>query len=160
MEETGVLGLIEELAIMIEDAKPALGRNRLRQINADDALDLIDEIRELFPSEFAQSRQIVRERQALLDNAQDEADRILEDARNQAITIASEQEIVRTAQLQADTIMADARELEREIRLGAEDYADRVFETMENALGGALDNVRYCRDRLNASPYEEQNSYE
>ena len=38
---------------------------------------------------------------------------MIEDARSQAITIASEQEIVRISQQQADTILADARELER-----------------------------------------------
>ena len=45
---------------------------------------------------------------------------MIEDARSQAITIASEQEIVRISQQQADTILADARELERQTRAGAE----------------------------------------
>ena len=52
---------------------------------------------------------------------------MIEDARSQAITIASEQEIVRISQQQADAILAEARELERETRAGAEDYADEVF---------------------------------
>lgn len=76
----------------------------------------MDEIRDLFPAEFSQARQIVRERQSLLDDAEVEANRMIEDARSQAITIASEQEIVRISQQQADTILADARELERQTR--------------------------------------------
>ena len=88
VDETGVLGLIDELSILLEDAKPVFGRNNLRQIDAQAAFDIIDEIRDLFPSEFAQSRQIVRERQSLLDDAEAEASRMIEDARSQAMTIA------------------------------------------------------------------------
>ena len=93
----------------------------------------------------------MRERQSLLDDAEAEANRMIEDARSQAMTIASEQEIVRIAQQQADTIMADVRELERETRAGAEDYADEVFSHVEQSLDTLLSNVRRCRDRLNAN---------
>ncbi|MCI1479776.1 MAG: ATPase [Eggerthellaceae bacterium] len=152
MDETGVLGLIEELSILLEDSKPAFGRNsNIRQVDVAAAFEIIDDIRDAFPSEFAQSRQIVRERQSLLDDAEAEADRMIEDARNQALTIASEQEIVRISQQQADQIMADARELERETRAGAEDYADEVFGHVEQSLDSLLANVRRCRDRLNSS---------
>ena len=109
MDETGVLGLLEELSILLEDSKPVFGKNNLRQVDIAAAFDIMDEIRDLFPAEFSQARQIVRERQSLLDDAEVEANRMIEDARSQAITIASEQEIVRISQQQADTILADAR---------------------------------------------------
>ena len=151
MDETGVLGLIEELAILLEDAKPVFGRNNLSQVDVVAALEIIDEIRDTFPSEFAQSRQIVRERQGLLDDAEAEASRMIEDARSQAMTIASEQEIVRISQQQADSILAEARELERQTRAGAEDYADEVFGHVESSLDTLLSNARRCRERLNSN---------
>ena len=89
------------------------GKNNLRQVDITAAFEIMDEIRDTFPGEFAQARQIVRERESLLDDAEAESSRLIEDARSQAMTIASEQEIVRIAQQQADTILADARELER-----------------------------------------------
>jgi len=143
MDETGVLNLIEELSVLIEDSKPVFGKNTMRQVDAQAAFEILDEIRDTFPSEFAQARQVIRERQALLDEA--------EDARSQAITIASEQEIVRISQQQADAILAEARELERETRAGAEDFADEVFSHVEQSLDTALNSVRRCRDRLNAN---------
>ena len=76
MDETGVLGLLEELSILLEDAKPVFGKNNLRQVDVSAAFEIIDEIRDTFPSEFAQSRQIVRERQSLLDDAEAEANRL------------------------------------------------------------------------------------
>ena len=73
MDDTGVLGLLEELSILLEDSKPVFGKNNLRQVEIATALEIIDEIRDIFPSEFSQARQIVRERQALLDDAEAEA---------------------------------------------------------------------------------------
>lgn len=153
MDETGVMALLDELSILLEDSKPVgFGRNSsLRQVNIDAAFEIMDEIRDTFPAEFAQARQIVRERQGLLDDADAEAARMVEDARSQAMTIASEQEIVRISQQQADQIMADARENERQTRAGAEDYADEVFAHVEQSLDTLLNNVQRCRDRLNAT---------
>ena len=47
--------------------------------------------------------------------------------------------------------LADARELERQTRAGAEDYADEVFGHVEQSLDTLLNNTRRCRDRLNAA---------
>jgi cell division septum initiation protein DivIVA len=149
MDETGVLALLDELSDLIEDGKPALGNRDRKQIEVGPALDIIDEIRQSFPVEFSQARQIVRERQGLLEDTEAECNRILEDARNQALIIASEQEIVRIAQQQAENILADAREMERETRAGAEDYADNVFSHIENTLDSLGENVRRVRERLN-----------
>jgi vacuolar-type H+-ATPase subunit H len=149
MDETGVLALLDELSDLIEDGKPALGNRDRKQIEVGPALDIIDDIRQAFPVEFAQARQIVRERQGLLEDTEAECNRILEDARNQALIIASEQEIVRIAQQQAENILADAREMERETRAGAEDYADSVFSHIENTLDSLGENVRRVRERLN-----------
>ena len=149
MDETGVLALIDELSDILEDSKPTLGNKDKRTVEIGPLLDILDEIRHAFPEEFSHARQIVRERQSLLEDAEAEANRILEDARNQALIVASEQEIVRIAQQQAENVYADAREMEREMRAGAEDYADTVFSHIENTLDQLSENVRRCRDRLN-----------
>ena len=137
MDETGVLGLLEELSILLEDSKPVFGKGNMRQVDIAAAFEIMDEIRDTFPSEF--------------DDAEAEANRMIEDARSQAMTIASEQEIVRISQQQADQVLSDARELERQTRAGAEDYADEVFGHVEQSLDTLLNNVRRCRDRLNAN---------
>ena len=89
MDETGVLEMLEDLAILLEDSKPVFGKNNLRQVDVNEALAIIDEIRDIYPGEYAESRRILRERQALLDSAQDEATRTIESARAEALTIAS-----------------------------------------------------------------------
>ncbi len=156
MDDTGVLALIEELSLLLEDSKPVFGRANVRQVDITAAQEILDEINDIFPSEFAHSRQIVRERQSLLADAEAEAERLIEDAQSQALTIASEQEIVRISQQQAEAIMADAREMERQTRAGAEDYADEVFAHVEQTMDTMLENVRRCRDRLNANSMNVQ----
>lgn len=151
MDDTGVLVLLDDLADLLADSKPVFGKNNLRQVDISQALEIIDMIREAFPTEFATCRQIVRERQNLLDDAAAEADNLVEDARREAMTIASEFEVVRVAEQQAAVILADARDFERQTRSGAVDYADEVFVHVEQSLDTLLSNVRRCRDRLNSN---------
>jgi hypothetical protein len=44
--------------------------------------------------------------------------------------------------------MEDARRREREIRLGAEDYADEVLANLEDNLGKLLEAVQRVRTKL------------
>ena len=144
--------LVDELEGIIEEAKPPFGKNaQFKVIETEVFFNILDEIRMSYPEEWQKSRRILKERAELLASAAAQADSIIADAQQQAFTIASEQEIVRISQQQADQILADARELERQTRAGAEDYADEVFGHVENSLDTLLNNVRRCRDRLNAT---------
>lgn len=150
MDEYGVMGLLDELADIIETSKPVLGNPQKRQVEIGPVFDIIDEIRERFPEEFREARIIVKDRQGMLEGAEIESQRILEDAREQAQTIAGEQEIVRLANQRAEEILRDASEHERDMRFGAEDYADQIFGGLEDTLNKLLNNVTRCRDRLNS----------
>jgi cell division septum initiation protein DivIVA len=138
------------LTILIEDGKRSLGNKDRVSIDVNPALDILDDIRTIYPVEVEQSRRIIRQENEIIDAAEAEATRIVEDARNQALIIASEQEIVRIAQQQAETILADARDAEMEIRSGAEEYADQVFSHIENTVDQVGENVRRNRERLNS----------
>jgi cell division septum initiation protein DivIVA len=62
--------------------------------------------------------------------------------------MAAEQEIVKLAEQQAADILDNARAREREVRLGAEDYADEMMANLEVNLGKLLTAVQRSRDRL------------
>ena len=49
MDETGVLGLLEELSILLEDSKPVFGKGNMRQVDIAAAFEIMDEIRDTFP---------------------------------------------------------------------------------------------------------------
>ena len=47
--------------------------------------------------------------------------------------------------------MLEARELEREVRAGAEDYAESVFVEIEQTLESVLQTTKRSRDHLNVN---------
>lgn len=143
-----------DIMALIDRIEEALdsGRNvplmRGRLVDVEKVYEIIDEVRGSFPDELKQARWIVKERQEMLEEAEKEANRILEEARDRADAMASDQEIVRRANEQAAAILDDARQQEREIRLGAEDYADEIFANLEVNLGKLLTAIQRGRDRL------------
>ncbi len=85
------------------------------------------------PEEIKQARWIVKERQEMLQEAK--AERILTEGREKRRRgWPGEQEVVKRAQRQAEDIIREAEAREREIRLGAEDYADEILRTLETNL--------------------------
>jgi len=84
----------------------------------------------------------------MLAEAKQESERIVSEANEKAGQMAAQEEIVRVAERQAHEIVEDAREREREIRLGAEDYADEVLGNLEVNLDKFLAAVRRGRERL------------
>ncbi len=142
-----IMALIDRIEELIDNGRNVPFSNG-RIVDADKIYEIIDEIRAQFPDELKQARWIVKERQEMLEEAEKEANRILEEARERAQQLASEQEVVRLAEQQAADIMDRAKQQEREIRLGAEDYADEMLANLEVNLGKLLTAVQRGRDRL------------
>jgi len=142
-----ILALIDRIEELIDSGRnvPFSGS---KVVDPEKVYELIDEIRAQFPDELKQARWIVKERQEMLEEAEKEANRVLEEAKSRAESIASEQEIVKLAEQQRADILDDARAREREIRLGAEDYADEMLANLEVNLGKLLTAVQRGRDRL------------
>lgn len=142
-----IMALIDRIEEIVDNAKGVPFTNQ-KMVEPNAVYDIIDEIRAQFPDELKQARWIVKERQEMLEEAEKEANRILEEARERAQAIASEQEVVRLAEQQAADMIDKARNQEREIRLGAEDYADEMLANLEVNLGKLLTAVQRGRDRL------------
>jgi cell division septum initiation protein DivIVA len=114
-----VLVLIDKLDDLVHNAKPVPLTDQVR-VDKEEIYDILDQMRATIPEEIKQARWIVKERQEMLEQAERAADDIIEDAR--------------------------ARE--REIRLGAEDYADEILNTLEVNLTKFIAAVQRGRERL------------
>lgn len=150
-----VLELIDKLDDLIHNARAVPLTDQVR-IDREAIYELLDEMRSTIPEEVKQARWIVKERQEMLAEAKREADRIVNEAREHAAREVSQQEIVRKAEREAESVIEDARMREREVRLGAEDYADEVLGTLEVNLGKFLEAVRRGRDRLQGKAQMEE----
>ena len=142
-----VLVLIDKLDDLNNNARSVPLTDSV-MIDREEIYDLLDQMRSTIPEEVKQARWIVKERQEMLTEAKQESERIVAEASEKAEQLAAQEEIVRVAERQAHEIVDDAREREREIRLGAEDYADEVLGNLEVNLDKFLAAVRRGRERL------------
>src|SRR5215204_497502 len=133
-----VLVLIDKLDDLVHNAK---------------AVPLTDQVR-IDREEIYEARWIVKERQEMLAEAKRECDRILGEAREQAVREASQTEIVKLAERQAGDIIDDARRQARETRLEMEDWADSILSTLEVNLDKFLAAVKRGRERLHERSQE------
>jgi cell division septum initiation protein DivIVA len=150
-----IMALIDRIEEIVDNSRNfPFSHNKV--VDPDKVYEIIDEIRAQFPDELKQARWIVKERQEMLEEAEKEANRILEEARERAQSLASEEEVVRLAEQQAADMIDRARQQEREIRLGAEDYADEMLANLEVNLGKLLTAVQRGRDRLQGKVQQRQ----
>lgn len=150
-----MMNLIDRVEEIVDNAR-TMPFTSQKLVDPEAVYEIIDEIRAQFPDELKQARWIVKERQEMVEDAEREANRILEEAQERAQSIASEQEVVRLAEQQAADIMDKARQHEREVRLGAEDYADEMLANLEVNLGKLLTAVQRGRDRLQGKTSQRQ----
>jgi vacuolar-type H+-ATPase subunit H len=150
-----VLVLIDKLDDIIHNARSVPLTDSV-MIDREEIYDILDQMRSTIPEEIKQARWIVKERQEMLAEAKREAERILADAQERADRLASETEVVRLAERNAQQIMEEARERERKVRLGAEDYADEVLGNLELNLDKFISAVRRGRERLQGRGADDQ----
>jgi vacuolar-type H+-ATPase subunit H len=125
-------------------------------VNEQKVYEIVDQIRANYPDELKHARWIVKEKEELLKQAEDEAAKIVSEAKEQAEQLAQDAEIVKLAESKAQKILDEAKAEERKIRLSAEDYADELLANVEAGLGKLLTAVQRNRDRLQGKSSESR----
>ena len=122
-----VLVLIDKLDDLVHNAKAVPLTDQVR-IDREEIYDILDQMRATIPEEIKQARWIVKERQEMLAEAKREVDRLLAEAREQAVREASQTEIVKIAERQAaGHRRRGAPRSAREMKLEMEDWADNIL---------------------------------
>jgi cell division septum initiation protein DivIVA len=142
-----VLVLIDKLDDLVHNAKQVPLTDQVR-VDKEEIYDLLDQMRATIPEEIKQARWIVKERQDMLAEAKREAERIVKEARERQDRLISAEEVTKAAERAAEDIVDEAQAREREIRLGAEDYADEILNTLEINLTKFIAAVQRGRERL------------
>ena len=142
-----VLVLIDKLDDLVHNAKQVPLTDQVR-VDKEEIYDLLDQMRATIPEEIKQARWIVKERQEMLAEAKREAERIVKEARERQERLISNEEVMKAAERAAEDIIEEAQAREREIRLGAEDYADEILNTLEINLSKFIAAVQRGRERL------------
>ncbi len=139
--------ILEEMEGLLLEASRVPFTNK-RVIDEDDLGRLIDELREVLPGELMEANRIISERQRIMEDAQKEAQGIVDQGKNYIHRLTDENAIARQAQEQANEIIQQAHKEARDLRGDAMTYADDVFSYLEENLAKTLEVVRQSHGKL------------
>ena len=104
-------------------------------VNEDEFLELIDQLRTAIPREVRQAERILQERDRAIADGEGDAERIREQAREEAARMVEVSEIVTAANLRAQTIIDRARVETDALKREADAYASTVLQDLDGQLG-------------------------
>lgn len=136
-----ILHLVDRLEELFNQSRPIpLTHNVI--VDEDRMLDLIDQMRVAIPDEVKKSQQILAQRDRILAQAQEEANRTLAIAREKSEQMVEREAIVQAAQSRADEITAQERTGIDQTRQEADEYVIDTLRFLETELERYLIQVR------------------
>ena len=128
-----ILQLIDRLEELFNESK-AIPLTRNVMVDEDRMLDIIDQMRIAIPEEVKKAQQLLGQRDRVLAQAQEEANRTLEIARQKADQLVSKDMLMQEAQRRADQVLAQARAEAENTRADADDYVIQSLTQLQEEL--------------------------
>jgi len=136
-----ILHLVDRLEELINNSRPIWFTHNV-VVDEDRLLDLIDQMRVAIPEEVKKAQQLLAQRDRIMAQAQEEANRTLAIAREKSEQLVARDAIVQAAQGRADQILVQARAEAGHIRSEADDYVIDTLRRLEIELDRSLTQVR------------------
>ena len=134
-----IFEIIKEIEDLVEKSKTSpLSQSKI-VVNKEEIQSLLRELRMKAPDEIERYRKMLDNRDAIMADAENKAEKMIEEARMNIQNLVDEHEIVQQALAEADKIMADANHQAEELLYNAQKEADMMHR-------GA---VRYMAENLN-----------
>ena len=121
-------------------------------VSREEVTGLLRTALDRLPDELRQARWLLREREEFLAERTREAETLMEEVRAQAERMVQRTEIVRQANSVAQRILDDANDEARTMRHEAEDFCDQKLAGMEIVLDRLTRTVQSGRAKLAAVP--------
>lgn len=103
-------------------------------VGEDDFLDVIDQMRTAIPKEIKDAEKIQRERDRMIAQAEEEAERIVQLSQQDAAKLVDDHEIIVAAEQRASTVIERAQREAEVLKAGADDYAREVLLSLNDQL--------------------------
>ncbi|MFF7829668.1 cell division initiation protein [Streptomyces rochei] len=151
---------LDEITAMVSGAR-AMPMSASCVVNRAELLSLLEELRAELPGSLAQAQELIGDREQMVAQARQEAERIIESAHAERGSLISDTEVARRSQAEADRILAEARQEAEEVRAEADDYVDSKLANFEVVLTKTLGSVGRGREKLlGTGPGLDENGYE
>jgi len=111
-------------------------------VDEERILNIIDQMRVSIPEEVKKAQQLLAQRDRILAQAQEEANRTLAIAREKSEQLVERDAIVQAAQTRADEIISNARTEADRVQLDTDDYVIETLSRIEIELERYLTQVR------------------
>lgn len=144
-----LLLLLDRIEQMVQEG-PRMPIGNRCLINASEALELIDKMRDALPEQVRRADEMASETERLLKQSRTEAERILREAEEYVARLVSESEVLRKAEEEAERIIGQARRKAEEMEAGADTYAAGVLSNLQTALERTLRTVKQGRSELDS----------
>ncbi|MFF7643335.1 ATP synthase F0 subunit B [Streptomyces canus] len=130
-------------------------------VNRADLLAMLEELRQALPGSLAQAQELIGDREQMVEQARQEAERIIGQAHAERGSLISDTEVARRSQAEADRILNEARQEAEEVRAEADDYVDSKLANFEVVLTKTLGSVGRGREKLlGTGPGLDEQGYE
>jgi len=136
-----ILHLVDRLEELFNQSRPIWLTHSVI-VDEDRMLDLIDQMRVSIPEEIKKAQQLLVQRDRILAQAQEEANRTLSLAREKSDQFVERDAIVSAAQTRGEQIIAQARAEAEQTKRDADDYVLETLTKLELEMDRSLTQVR------------------
>lgn len=154
--------IISEIEDYIASCKPIPLSSTKIAVNKEELDELIRELRLKTPDEIKKYQKLISNKDAILMDAKEQADRMIREAQVQTEELINEHEIMQRAIEQANAVIADASAKAQQIvdravedagniRLGAIQYTDDMLGNLQMIIEHSLENNKAKYDALISS---------
>jgi len=135
-----LLYLLDQLEDMVGVSKRVPFSHRV-MVEEDEFVELVEQLRLAIPSEVKQAQRVIRDRERIIAEAQQEASHIIENARSRAEYLVSSEGILNEAKQRSEEILRAAEERRKRDKGEIDVYAMQQFNLIEQALREGLDVI-------------------
>jgi chemotaxis protein histidine kinase CheA len=136
-----ILHLVDRLEELFNNSRPIpLTHNVI--VDEDKFLDIIDQMRISVPEEVKKAQDVFSKKDRVMAQAQEEATRTLQLARERADGLVEKELLVQDAKRRAEQIIDQARAEAENIKTGADQYAIDSLAKLEHEVEQLLNQVR------------------
>ncbi len=157
-----ILHLVDRLEELFNQSRPIWLTHSVI-VDEDRMLDLIDQMRVAIPEEIKKAQQIITQRDRILAQAKEEANRTVALAREKADKSLDDNEIIQSAKVRAEQIIEEAHKEAAVSQQDADKYILDSLKDFEVQLDRLLNQVRNGIGALQSdfyAPTQEQNQPE
>jgi cell division septum initiation protein DivIVA len=133
--------LVDRLEDLIDEGRH-FPMTRLTMVDEERVLEIIDQMRISVPEEIEKATRVISQRDRLLAQANEEAARVVDLAKEKCETLIQRDAVVQAAQNRAANIIEQARQDAEAIRNEADNYVLEVLSELEAHLIKTLTVVR------------------